>query len=43
MPEDRGAEQGDVNGLFKCSLALEMVGAEARLHVAAQQAACFLP
>ena len=37
LPKDRGAEQGDVNGPLKCSLALETVAAEARL--AEQQAA----
>ena len=30
MPEDRGAEQGDVGGLLECSLALGMVAAETR-------------
>ena len=39
MPKDRGAEQGDVDGPLECSLALGMVAAEARLHVAVQQAA----
>ena len=34
MPKDRGAEQGDVDGPLECSLALGMVAAEARLHVA---------
>ena len=34
-PKDRGAEQGDVDG----RLALEMVAAEIRTRVAAQQAA----
>ena len=31
MPTDRGAEQGDVDGLLECGEALEMVAAEARL------------
>ena len=39
MPKDRGAEQGDVDGPLECSLPLGMVVAEARLHVAVQQAA----
>ena len=39
MPKDRGAEPGDVDGLIECSLALGMVAADARLRVAAQQAA----
>ena len=43
MPEDRGAEQGDVDGPLECSLALGMVAAEARLHVAVQEAARTLP
>ena len=43
MPKDRGAEQGDVDGPLECSLALGMVAAEARLHVAVQQAARTLP
>ena len=33
------AEQGDVDGLLECGLALGMVAAEARLHAAVQQAA----
>ena len=36
MPKNRGSEQGDVDGLVECILAL---GAEAKPHVAAQQAA----
>ena len=28
LPEDRGAEQGDVDGPLECSLALGMVAAE---------------
>ena len=40
---DRGAEQGDVDALLECSLALEMVAAEAYLHVTHQQAARTLP
>ena len=43
MPKDRGAEQGDVDGSFACSLALGMVPAEARVCVAVQQAARNLP
>ena len=39
MPTDRGAEQGDVDGSLECSLALGVVAVEARLHVAAQEAA----
>ena len=39
MPEDRGAEQGDVDGPLECSLALGMVAAEARGSIAARQAA----
>ena len=34
MPQDDGAEQGDVDGPLECSLALWMVAAEARLRVA---------
>ena len=43
MPTGRGAEQGDVDGPFECSLASGMVAAEARLHVAVQEAARTLP
>ena len=43
MLKDRGAEQGDVDGPLECSLALGMVAAETRKHVAAQQAARTLP
>ena len=39
MPEDRGAEEGDVDGPLECSLALGMVAAEALLCAARQQAA----
>ena len=42
-PTDRGAEQGDVDGPLECSLALGMVAAEIRMHVAPQQAASNLP
>ena len=38
VPKDRGAEQGDVDGPLKCSLALGMVAAEARGSIAAPQA-----
>ena len=34
---------GDVDGFLECSLALGMVAAATRMHVAAQQAACTLP
>ena len=43
MPKDRGAEQRDVHSPLECGLALGMVAVEARLHVAAQQAARTLP
>ena len=43
MPKDRGAEQGDVDGPLKCSLALGMVAAETRGRVAALQASGGLP
>ena len=43
MPKDRGAEQGDVDGPLESSLALSMVAAEARLHVAGQQSAGIVP
>ena len=43
VPKGRGAEQGDVDGPFECSLALGMVAAEARGRVAAQQASGSLP
>ena len=43
MPKKHGAEQGDVDGPIECSLALGMVAAAARLHVADQQAARTLP
>ena len=43
MPEDRGAELGDVDGPLECGLALGMIAAEARLRVAVQQAARTLP
>ena len=43
MPKDRGAEQGDVDGLLECSLALGMVAAETRGSIAARQAAGTLP
>ena len=39
MPKDRGAEQEDVDGPLESSVALGMVAAQARLHVAIQQAA----
>ena len=39
MPKDRGAEPGDVDGPFECSLALGMVAAEMRMCIAAEQAA----
>ena len=41
--EDRGAEQGDVDGALKCSLALGMVAADVRGSFAARQAAGTLP
>ena len=43
MPKDRGAKQGDVDGPLECGLALEMVAAETRRRIAAQQAAGSLP
>ena len=43
MHKDCGAEQGDVDRPVECSLALEMVAAEARLRVFEQQAARTLP
>ena len=43
MLNDRGAEQGDVDGPLECSLALGMVAAETRMRVAARQAARTLP
>ena len=43
MPQDRGAEQGDVDGTLECGLALGMVAAETRMRVAVQQAAGNLP
>ena len=43
MPKDRGAEQGDVDNLLECSLALGVVAAETRGRIAAQQAAGRLP
>ena len=43
MSKDRGAEQGDVDGLLECSLACGMVAAETRERMAAQQAAGNLP
>ena len=39
MPQDHGAEQGDVDGHLECSLALVMVAAETRSRVAAHHAA----
>ena len=39
MPKDRGAEQGDVDGLLEGSLALGMVAALTRGSIAARQAA----
>ena len=42
-PKDRGAKPGDLEGPLACSLALEMVWVEARLHVAVQQAAGIVP
>ena len=33
IPKDRGAEQGNVDGPLKCSLALGMVADETRGHV----------
>ena len=41
MPENRGAGQGDVDGLLECSSALGMVAAETRGRVAAQQEGAF--
>ena len=38
-PKDRGAEQGDVYGPLKCSLALVTEAAETRLRIAEHQAA----
>ena len=38
MPKHRGAEQGDVDGPLECFLALGMVAAETRLHIAACRA-----
>ena len=43
MPQDRGAEQGDVDEQLKCSLAFGMVAAETRGSIAARQAAGTLP
>ena len=43
MPKDRGAEQGDVGGSLKCSLALGMVATEARGSTVARQAAGTFP
>ena len=43
MPEDRGAEQGDVDGPLECSLALGIVAAETRGSTAVRQAAGTLP
>ena len=43
MPNDRGAEQGDVDGPLQCSLALGIEAAETRWGLAAQQAAGSLP
>ena len=42
-PKDRGTEQGDVDGLPECTLAVGMVAAEARSCVATQEAARTLP
>ena len=42
-PKDRGAKPADLDGPLACSLALEMVWVEARLHVAVQQAAGIAP
>ena len=36
VPKDRGAVHGDIDGPLECSLALGMVGTEARLRVAEQ-------
>ena len=41
--QQEGAEQGDVDGLLECSLALGMVAAETRGSTAARQAAGNLP
>ena len=41
MPKDRGAEQGDVDGLLECSVALGMVAAEARGRVLSRRQAAF--
>ena len=43
MPTDQGAEQGDVDILLECSLAVGTVAAETRERVAAQQASGSLP
>ena len=43
MPEDRGAEQRDVDGPSECCLALGRIAAEARLRIAEQQAARTVP
>ena len=43
MPNDRGAEQGDVDGPLECSSARGMVAAETRGSIAAWQAAGALP
>ena len=43
MPKDRGAEQGDVDGLLECSVASGMVAAETPGRTAARQASGSLP
>ena len=43
MPKDRGAEQGDVDGLLECSVTSGMVAAETPGRTAARQASGSLP
>ena len=43
MPEDRGAEQGNVDAPLECSLALGIVASETRLPIAQQRDAGTLP
>ena len=43
MPKDRGAEEGDVDGLLDCSPDIGMVAAETRGSIAARQAVGTFP